>query len=73
MVRVIRIVAAAEAVPRIRLGMMNMPRFPSGSSVKGISFIGGDQPHQIAGYIMTIIPSQKLGVDRPMMAMLRPR
>ena len=72
MVRVIRMVAADMAVPRIRLGMMNTPRFPSGSSVKGTHVIGGDQPHQIAGYIMTIIPSQKLGVARPRMANERP-
>ena len=72
MVRVNRIVPAAEAVPRIRLGMMSTPRFPSGSSVNGTHSIGGDQPHQITGYIMTIIPSQKLGVARPMIAAERP-
>ena len=60
------------AVPRIRLGMMNTPIFPSGSSVKGIHSIGGDQPHQIAGKIMTMIPNQKFGVARPMMATERP-
>ncbi len=49
MVRVIRMVAAAEAVPRIRLGMMNTARFPSGSSVKETSSVGGAQPNQMAG------------------------
>ena len=72
MVRVIRIVLADRAVPRIRLGVRNTPRFPSGSCVKGVSSIGGDQPHQIAGKVMTMIPHQKLGVARPMMAMVRP-
>ena len=71
-VRVIRIVPAARAVPRIALGMRNMPRLPSGSSAKGIIFIEGDQPHQIAGNTMTMIPSQKLGVARPMTATVRP-
>ena len=52
--------------------MMNTPRFPSGSSVKGIICIGGDQPHQIAGKMMTIRASQKLGIAMPVMAMVRP-
>ena len=52
--------------------MMNTARFPSGSSVKETSSSGGAQPHQIAGKIMTIIPSQKFGVARPMMATERP-
>jgi len=49
MVRVIRMVAADMAVPRIRLGMMNTPRFPNGSSVTGMYSIAGDQFHQIEG------------------------
>ena len=72
MVRVIRMVAAERAVPRIALGMRNIRRFPSGSSRNGISCIGGDHAHQIAGKITTMSPSQKLGVARPMMAKERP-
>ena len=49
MVRVIRMVSAAMAVPRITLGMRNITRFPSGSWTRGIYFIDGAQPHQIAG------------------------
>ena len=72
MVRVMRMVVADRAVPRIRLGMMNMAMFSAGSLANGTHSIGGDQPHQIAGKIMTMIPSQKLGVARPMTAMVRP-
>ena len=49
MVRVIRMVLADMAVPRIRLGIRNTPRLPSGSSAKEITSIGGDQLHQMAG------------------------
>ena len=38
----------------------------------GTHSIGGDQPHQMAGKIITMMPSQKLGVARPMTAMVRP-
>ena len=63
---------AAPAVPRITLGMMSNPIFPSGSSVKETHSIGGAQPHQIAGKIMTMIASQKLGNAMPMTAAVRP-
>ena len=64
MVRVMRMVLAAIAVPRMKLGTRNMPRLPSGSSLKRISSIGGDQPHQITGYSITITPSQKTSTLR---------
>ena len=72
MVRVIRIMPADSAVPRMTLGMMRNPRFPSGSSIRDVYCIGGAQPHQIEGKIMTMMPSQKLGVAMPMTAMVRP-
>ena len=52
--------------------MRNMPRLPSGSWANGTSSIGGDHAHQMAGKIITIVPSQKLGVASPMMATDRP-
>ena len=72
MVRVMRMVAAARAVPRITLGRMSTPRFPSGSSLKGTHCIGGDHAHHSDGYSTTMVASQKLGVARPMMATERP-
>ena len=61
MVRVRRIVMADSAVPRISAGSANCFRFCSGLSVKATKFTCGDQPHQIDGNTITIVPIQKLG------------
>ena len=50
----------------------NRRRFISGSSSREMYCSGGAQPHQIVGKIMTMMPSQKLGVAMPMTAMVRP-
>ena len=59
------------AVPSMALGMMNTERLPIGSSVNGTTSSGGAHPHQTAGKMMTMRASQKLGVARPMIAMVR--
>ena len=70
MVRVILILDPVMPVPKTSAGRRNIPRLPIGSFAKGISTIGGDQPHQMEGYII-IVPIQKLGTDIRMIAALR--
>jgi hypothetical protein len=42
-------------------GMIIWLRFCSGLAPKETNFTSGDQPHQIDGNTMTMVPSQKLG------------
>jgi len=51
MVRVSSIVPPVMVIPKTAAGRINIPIFPIGFFAKGINCIGGDQPHQIAGYI----------------------
>lgn len=62
MVRVILMIIPDISMPKTIDGIMNCPRFPSGSSVKLINFIGGDHPHQSEGKTTTSVASQKLGI-----------
>ncbi len=52
---------AESPVPRMRAGNIICFRFCTGSSVKATNLTCGDQPHQIDGKTMTMVPIQKLG------------
>ena len=72
MVRVRRMVTADSDVPRMIAGTIIWLRFCSGSSRNGTYFTSGDQPHQIDGNTITMVPIQKLGTASIRMENERP-
>ena len=72
MVRVSRMVTAESEVPRMIAGRIIWLRLCSGSCLKGMNFTSGDQPHQIEGNTITMVPIQKLGTASIRMENERP-
>ena len=72
MVRVSRMVTADSDVPRMTAGRIIWLRLCSGSWRKGTNFTSGDQPHQIDGNTITMVPIQKLGTASIRMEKERP-
>ena len=62
MVRVSRMVTAESAVPRMSAGIDHLAEVLQRIlRVNGMNFTSGDQPHQIDGNTITMVPIQKLG------------
>ncbi len=64
-------IAAADAMPRMNAGRRNCAMCAQGSAEKAVNWMGGLQPHQMAGSSTHRVAIQKPGTERPRMAMLR--
>ena len=60
-VRVIRIIVPAIAMPRMKLGMRKTLKCPSGLSENLMRSVGGCHCHQIDGYSIIRVATQKPG------------
>ena len=66
-------IAAAEAMPRMKAGSRNWAKWAHGFTEKAVNWMGGLQPHQIAGSSTHRVAIQNPGTESPRMAMLRMR
>ena len=64
-------IAAPDAMPRMNAGMMNWETCAHGLTLNSVNWMGGLQPHQIAGKITTSVAIQNPGIERPRIARLR--
>src|SRR5437764_430738 len=60
--------AAAEATPRITAGRTNCDTCAQGSTENSVNWMGGLQPHQIAGRSTAKVAIQNPGTESPRMA-----
>jgi hypothetical protein len=60
-------------IPIMKPGIMNWLKFWIGFLKKGMYLNDGAHPHQIDGYTMTIVPSQKAGIEIKRIDKVRPR
>ena len=64
-------IAAADAMPRMKAGSRNWAKWAHGFAENVVNWMGGLQPHQIAGRSMARVAIQNPGTESPRIAMLR--
>ena len=65
LLRVWRMSTAARVVPSTKAGMSMRVRLPTGFSTKDTKPEAGNHPRRTEKNRMSMIPSQKLGTERP--------